>query len=143
MRRGLINWDPHELPLAVLESRTQRLRAAMAAAGCDAIVLYTNFIRCAAVAWMTGFSPYWADGILIVPRDGELLFATTLSKRMGSWIQTVMPNATVVTSPNAGQLAGKRLSGIWSPQYRNSGIGRFARCSIFRSRRSSARRAHH
>jgi hypothetical protein len=82
----------------------------MAEADCDAIILYTNFIRCAAVAWMTGFSPYWADGILIVPREGELLFATTLSKRMGSWIQTVMPNATVVTSPNPGQLAGRRLA---------------------------------
>lgn len=110
MRRGLINWDARELPLAVLEDRMQRLRGAMAATDCDAIILYTNFIRCAAVAWMTGFSPYWADGILIVPREGELLFATTLSKRMGSWIQTVMPNATVVTSPNPGQLAGKRLA---------------------------------
>ncbi|HEX5278985.1 MAG TPA: aminopeptidase P family N-terminal domain-containing protein [Micropepsaceae bacterium] len=109
MRRGLINWDPHELPLSVLEARTQRLRNAMAAADCDAIILYTNFIRCAAVAWMTGFSPYWADGILVVPREGEMLFATTLSKRMGSWIQTVMPNARVVTSPNPGQLAGNQL----------------------------------
>lgn len=110
MRRGLINWDARELPLATLEARTQRLREALAKSDCDAIILYTNFIRCAAVAWMTGFSPYWADGILIVPRDGELLFATTLSKRMGSWIQTVMPNATVVTSPGPGQLAGKRLA---------------------------------
>ncbi len=119
MRRGLINWDPHELPLTVLEARAQRLRGAMAKADCDAIILYTNFIRCAAVAWMTGFSPYWADGILVLPREGELLFATTLSKRMGSWIQTVMPNATVVTSPNPGQLAGRRLAEL-SP--RNIGI---------------------
>lgn len=109
MRRGLINWDAGELPLAALHARTQRLRDAMAGAHCDAIILYTNFIRCAAVAWMTGFSPYWADGILVVPREGELLFATTLSKRMGSWIQTVMPNATVATSPDPGRLAGKRL----------------------------------
>jgi hypothetical protein len=28
---------------------------------------------------------------------------------MGMWIQTVMPNATVVTSPNPGQLSGKQL----------------------------------
>jgi hypothetical protein len=110
MRRGLINWDAHELPLEVLESRTQRLRDALAKADCDAIILYTNFIRCAAVAWMTGFSPYWADGILMIPREGELLFATTLSKRMGSWIETVMPNAAVGTSPNPGRLAGKRLA---------------------------------
>ena len=88
----------------------QRLRRSMSNADCDAVILYTNFIRCAAVSWLTGFSPYWADGILLVPREGEPLFATTLSKRMGMWIQTVMPNASVVTSPNPGQLAGKQLA---------------------------------
>jgi hypothetical protein len=110
MRRGLIRWDADELPLAVLQERMQRLRQSTSDADCDAIILYTNFIRCAAVAWLTGFSPYWADGILVVPREGEALFATTLSRRMGMWIQTVMPNASVVTSPSAGQLAGKKLS---------------------------------
>ena len=110
MRRGLIRWDADELPLAVLQERMQRLRRSMIDTDCDAIILYTNFIRCAAVAWVTGFSPYWADGILVVPREGEALFATTLSKRMGMWIQTVMPNAAVVTSPNPGQLAGKQLA---------------------------------
>jgi creatinase/prolidase-like protein len=110
MRRGLIHWDAGELPIATLQERTQRLRHAAAEAGCDAVILYTNFIRCAAVSWLTGFSPYWADGILVVTREGEPLFATTLSKRMGSWIQTVMPNGSVVTSPNPGQVAGKRLA---------------------------------
>ncbi len=110
MRRGLILWDENELPLNVLRQRTNRLRQKMKSADCDAIILYTNFIRCAAVAWLTGFSPYWADGILVVTREGDPLFATTLSKRMASWIQGVMPNGTVVTNPNPGQLAGKRLA---------------------------------
>lgn len=110
MRRGLIRWDADELPLPVLQERMQRLRRGMNDTDCDAIILYTNFIRCAAVAWLTGFSPYWADGILVIPREGDALFATTLSRRMGLWIQTVMPNATVATSLNAGQLAGKKLA---------------------------------
>jgi hypothetical protein len=110
MRRGLIRWDADELPLEMLQQRMQRLRKSMNSADCDALILYTNFIRCAAVAWLTGFSPYWADGILVVPREGEALFATTLSKRMGMWIQTAMPNASVVTSPSPGQLAGKKLA---------------------------------
>ena len=110
MRRGLIRWDADELPLPMLQERMQRLRRSMRNADYDAVILYTNFVRCAAVAWLTGFSPYWADGILVIPREGEALFATTLSRRMGMWIQTVMPNATVATSPNAGQLAGKKLA---------------------------------
>ncbi len=112
MRRGLILWDEKELPLHVLRHRTNRLRQAMKLADCDAVILYTNFIRCAAVCWLTGFSPYWADGILVVTREGDPLFATTLSKRMGSWIQGVMPNGTVVTNPSPGHLAGSRLEAI-------------------------------
>ena len=110
MRRGLIRWDAEELPLEVLLRRMQRLRLAMAGAEFDAIILYTNFIRCAAVSWLTGFSPYWADGILVVTAEHEPFFATSLSRRMGSWIQTVMPNASVLTSPNAGRVAGERLA---------------------------------
>lgn len=86
MRRGLMAWDANEIPLAALEARVHRLQVGMAAAGQDAMILYTNFIRSAAVSYLTAFSPYWADGIFLVPQEGEPLFATTLSKRVGSWI---------------------------------------------------------
>ena len=88
MRRGLMQWDPEEIPLEALMQRVRRLQAAMAAGGLDAILLYTNFIRSAAVSYMTAFSPYWADGVLMVPRTGEPLFATTLSKRVGPRVRS-------------------------------------------------------
>jgi hypothetical protein len=105
-----MQWDPEEIPLEALMQRVRRLQAAMAAGGLDAILLYTNFIRSAAVSYMTAFSPYWADGVLMVPRTGEPLFATTLSKRVGSWIQTVKPVGDVVTSPTPGTVLGKRMA---------------------------------
>jgi len=110
MRRGLMEWDPEEIPLAALMQRVRRLQTAMTVAGLDAILLYTNFIRSAAVSYMTAFSPYWADGVLLVPRNGEPSFATTLSKRVGNWIQTVKPVGDVVTSPTPGTVLGKRLA---------------------------------
>ena len=61
MRRGLIVWDAEEITKEALDARLERLRAAMAAQGLDAIILYTNFVRPAAVAYMSSFSPYWAD----------------------------------------------------------------------------------
>ena len=82
----------------------------MAAAGQDAMILYTNFIRSAAVSHLVGFSPYWADGVLLVPRDGEPVFATTLSKRVGSWIQTVKPVGDLVNTPAPGKVIGERLA---------------------------------
>ena len=112
MRRGLIRWDADELPRDALRERLSRLRRSMRRSGFDGFVLYTNFIRCAAVSWLTGFSPYWGDGLLVVPREGEPLFTTMLSNRMAGWIQSVKPIGELVTSPNPGQIAGKRLAGF-------------------------------
>ena len=109
MRRGLMEWDADEIPLAMLQGRVHRLQTAMAAAGQDAMILYTNFVRSGAVSYLTAFSPYWADGILLVPRTGEPVFATTLSKRVGSWIQSVKPIGETVTSPAPGTVVGQRL----------------------------------
>jgi hypothetical protein len=103
-------WDAEEIPLAALQQRVRRLQSAMEAAGQDAMILYTNFIRSAAVSYLTAFSPYWADGVLLVPREGEPVFATTLSKRVGSWIQTVKPIGDLVTSPAPGTVLGKRAA---------------------------------
>ena len=110
MRRGLMAWDSDEIPVRVLRDRAERLQATMAAAGQEAMILYTNFIRSAAVSHLVGFSPYWADGILLVPRQGEPVFATTLSKRVGSWIQTVKPVGDLVNTPTPGKVVGERLA---------------------------------
>src|SRR5947209_9259583 len=110
MRRGLIKWDPDELPVSVLRQRTQRLQQAITGAGLDAVLLYTNFIRCAAVSWLTGFTPYWGDGVVVLGREGEPLLSTMLSKRMEGWIKGVMPAAAVATSPTPGKVVGKKLA---------------------------------
>src|SRR5262245_32556571 len=78
MRRGLMAWNKDEIPIDILRERVRRLQDAMAQASVDGILLYTNFIRSGAVSYLTAFSPYWADGVLLVPRQGEPLFATTL-----------------------------------------------------------------
>lgn len=110
MRRGLMAWDADEIPIDILRERIQRLQTAMAAAGQDAMILYTNFIRSGAVSHLTAFSPYWADGVLLVPRQGEPVFATTLSKRVSSWIQSVKPVGELVTSPTPGTVLAQRLA---------------------------------
>jgi Creatinase/Prolidase N-terminal domain len=110
MRRGLMAWDADEIPVRVLTERAARLQGAMAAADQDAMILYTNFIRSAAVSHLSAFSPYWADGMLLVPRQGEPTFATTLSKRVGTWIQSVKPVADLINSPTPGKVLGERLA---------------------------------
>jgi hypothetical protein len=112
-------WDADEIPIEALKQRIQRLQTAMAAAGQDGMLLYTNFVRSGAVSYLTAFSPYWADGVLLVPRQGEPVFATTLSTRMGSWIQSVKPVGGLVTSPTPGTVLAQKLAA-------SGGIGRLA-----------------
>ncbi len=69
MRRGLMGWNAEELPKAALEARIARLRAAMQRGGFDAALFYTNLVQPSAVTWLTGFTPYWSDGMLLLPRE--------------------------------------------------------------------------
>ena len=87
-----------------------QLRAAMAKAGMDAFVIYTNNTRPAAVAYVTGFTPYWSDALMLVPRSGAPVFATALSKRVSEWIRTTDPLSEIVNTPKPGTLMGERLA---------------------------------
>ncbi len=109
MRRGLMTWDPDEIPLDALKLRVERLQSVMRVAAEDALIVYTNFIRSGAVSYLTAFSPYWADGVLLVPNKGEPVLATTLSKRVGSWIQSVKPIGDLINSPTPGTALAQRL----------------------------------
>ena len=109
MRRGLMAWDRAEVPEGGLDERLSNLRARMRDEGFDALVIYTNIARGAAVWWLTGFTPYWNEGLLYVPAQGEMIFATALSKRVADWIESVMPAGRVVTTPKPSVLIGNEL----------------------------------
>ena len=110
MRRGLMAWDADEIPIAALRQRVERLQTALVQANQDAMILYTNFVRSGAVSYLTAFSPYWADGLLLVSQQGDPVFATTLSKRVGSWIQSVKPIGELINTPTPAKALGERLA---------------------------------
>jgi hypothetical protein len=109
MRRGLMGWNAKELPVAAIEARLVRLRAEMDAAGMDAFIVYTNNVRPAAMAWITSFTPYWSDALLLVQQTGAPAFATALSKRVSEWIRTTDPVSEIVNTPKPGEKIGERL----------------------------------
>ena len=123
MRRGLMGRDDNELPVAALEARLTRLRTEMDAAGIDAFVVYTNNVRPSAVNFLTGFTPYWSDALLLVQQTGAPAFATALSKRVSEWIRTTDPVSEIVNTPRPGALIGERLNS--DPQIRRVGVLEF------------------
>jgi hypothetical protein len=110
MRRGLMVWNAEELPKAALAERLAGLRAEMRRQKLDAMLFYTTSIRPDAVTWLTGFTPYWSDGVLMVRPDGEPAFATALSKRVANWIRSTQPVGDIVNTPRPGSEIGKRLA---------------------------------
>jgi Xaa-Pro aminopeptidase len=113
MRRGLISRSETELPDAVLDARIARVRAALAEAGLDALLLYTNNTRTAGVSWLTGFVPYWSEALLVVPREREPVLVVALTYRVKSWIERTSRVAEVVHTPRIG-LEAARMIAAWS-----------------------------
>jgi hypothetical protein len=113
MRRGLMAWDEAELPRSVLAARLERLQAAMARNGLQALLLYTNLVRPAAVCWLTGFTPYWIESLLLVPAKGRPMLATALSKRVADWIRTTAWLDEIVNTPKPGTAIGQRIASLW------------------------------
>ncbi|WP_159593428.1 aminopeptidase P family N-terminal domain-containing protein [Chelativorans xinjiangense] len=112
MRHGLMLWREGELSQADVLARQRRLQAAMRENGLDAVLVYTNHVRSAGVTYLTGFTPYWSDALLFVPREGQAIFATALSKRVGNWIRSTNPTVEIAHSPQPGRMAGERLSAL-------------------------------
>jgi len=110
MRRGLMAWDRAKVPASALTDRRARLHAELVAEGVDVFVAYTNIARGGAVWWLTGFTPYWNEGLLYAPAEGEMIFATALSKRVAEWISSVMPAGEVTTTPRPAALIGERIA---------------------------------
>jgi hypothetical protein len=106
-----MGWDPDELPKRALDDRVARLQAAMKRAGLGAFLFYTNLVRPSAVCWLTGFTPYWIESILLVPASGAPILATALSKRVSDWIRATSQVDEIINTPKPGTAIGQRLAG--------------------------------
>src|SRR5262249_37664861 len=104
-----MGWDPQELPKSALEGRVSRVQAAMARADLDAMMLYTNLVRPSAVCWLTGFTPYWIESLLLVRRAGAPILTTALSKRVSEWIKSTSWLGEIINTPKPGTAIGQRL----------------------------------
>src|ERR1700733_2821585 len=114
MRRGFIAWSKAEIPESVFSARVQRVRDAMAqqegGQGLDAFVVYTNNTRPAAVSWLTAFVPYWAEGLLVVPKSADPYLTMAFSNRIVGWGKGVSCVARFAGGAKPGQACGKFLA---------------------------------
>ena len=110
MRRGLIEWSKTELPEAVFAMRVAQAQAALAADGLDALVIYTNITRSAGASWLTGFVPYWSEGVAVLPREGPPVLIVALTPRVKGWIERTSCAGSVTCAPRFGRETAKILA---------------------------------
>jgi hypothetical protein len=108
MRRGLIARSKLELPDAVFDARLGRLRAAMGSL--DALLVYTNNTRPAAVSWLAGFVPYWSEALLVIPRSTPPVLVVALTFRVKPWIERTSRVAEVIHTPRIGVEAARLIA---------------------------------
>jgi hypothetical protein len=123
MRRGLISWSPEEMPVATLEARVSRLQQAMHEQQLGAVLLHTSFAHPAAVHWLTNFTPYWSEALLVVLPRGTPVLLAALTKRVHPWIREVSHLGDVVTAPNLGASALSYLGEHAAPGARVGVVG--------------------
>ena len=109
MRRGLMRWDQDELPKRVLLDRRARLQAAIERDGLDAFLIYTNLVRPSAVCWLTGFTPYWIDSLLLIAQDGSRSWRL----RYRSVSPTGFVRPVVLTKSSTRRDRAARLASVW------------------------------
>jgi len=110
MRRGFISRSLIETPDAAYAARLDRLRLLMHETQLDALMIYTNNSRTAGASWLTGFIPYWSDGLLVVPRSGEPTLTVALSFRSKPWIERTSRVTEVILKPRIGFEAAQLIA---------------------------------
>jgi len=74
--------------------------------------VYTNIARSAAASWLTGFVPYWSEGVLVLPQAGRPVLFVALSKRVQGWIEHTSSVEAVTCTPSFAREAAKFVAAV-------------------------------
>jgi hypothetical protein len=89
VKRGLIAWNPAEIPPAVFAHRIDAVRQVMQAQDLPALVVYAELWRSNQARFYANFMPYFNRALLIIPVQESPTLLCGLSPRVYKWIQSV------------------------------------------------------
>ena len=89
MKRGLITWDPSEIPPAAFNGRLDGVRRALKERDLPALVIYSDMWRSNQARFFSNFMPYFNRALLIISRDTPPTLLCGLSPRVYGWIRSV------------------------------------------------------
>ena len=112
MKRGLITWDPSEIPPEVFERRVDGVRRILMEREVPALVVYSDMWRSNQARFFSNFMPYFNRALLILSRDMPPILLCGLSPRVYGWIRSVTTIQDVRPAGNYAkplfEIAGER-----------------------------------
>jgi hypothetical protein len=104
MRRGMMDWQPEEVPAQLLSSRVQQVAAQCKSEGLAAMVFYANFTRPMDVSLLTHFVPFWSQALLAITATGRSALVMATTGRTVQWIRSTSVVEHVAVGSQIGQV---------------------------------------
>jgi Xaa-Pro aminopeptidase len=109
MKRGLVLFDPAEIPADEWRGRVAAVQRELAAHGIDVALIYGDVSRSDDIAYLTNLCVYWNEGILAVPAHGDPVFLTKLSPRVHPWMRLISTVTEIRSGPSLAELVAAFL----------------------------------
>jgi len=111
MKRGLVLFDPAEIPAVEWRGRVAAVQRELTASGIDVALIYGDVSRSDDIAYLTNLCVYWNEGILAVPAHGDPVFLTKLSPRVHPWMRLI----STVTEIRSGRSLAELVAAFLGP----------------------------
>jgi hypothetical protein len=109
MKRGLVVFDPAEIPAEEWHGRVAAVQRELEAEGTDVALIYGDVSRSDDIAYLTNLCVYWNEGILAVPAHGDPVFLTKLSPRVHPWMRLISTVTEIRSGRGFAELVAKFL----------------------------------
>ena len=123
MRRGLMSWSHQEMPPERLQARVAEVQAWMAEHGVSALLAHTSIAQPSVVHWLTHFTPYWSEAMMVVWPSGAPALLASLTKRVHPWMREVGLMGELIMAPRLGQQTAQHLLERLDPSARVALVG--------------------
>lgn len=109
MKRGLVLFDPAEIPADEWHDRVAAVQRELSDSGTDVALIYGDVSRSDDIAYLTNLCVYWNEGILAVPAQGQPVFLTKLSPRVHPWMRLISTVTEIRSGRSFAELVAKFL----------------------------------
>jgi Creatinase/Prolidase N-terminal domain len=123
MRRGLMSWSHQEVPPERLQARVAQVQAWMVEQGVSALLAHTSIAQPSVVHWLTHFTPYWSEAMMVVWPTGAPTLLASLTKRVHPWMREVGLMGELIMAPRLGEQTAQHLLASLAPDARVAMVG--------------------